>query len=704
MLVTGGLQISNGGFVIEPAPPAVILTDSFFKYVTLLISGDGVNNKTNNTFLDTSPYNFTISNPSNQLNITQSSFSPYSKNPGEWSVYFGGTGTIHFLNVAYNANLILSGEDCTIECWAYLDEVPQSGANASTPRAQPIAVQGVGSYSNNPNDHNWMLFVDNTNIYFGKSPNFVTANASVVPIRQWTHIVATMSSTGVGELYIDGVQVASQSGRTTLGTSTSYSTRIGRGTFGSGGGLSSDYEGYISNFRIVKGTRVYTTAFTPPTTPLTAITNTQLLTCQNNRVEDKSPNNFSIQRGATSMVVSTFSPFTSSDTYSPSVRGGSIYLNSAYIGPSSANALHSMGTGDFTIESWLYVRNIVTGQNTTLWGAYDSSIGLQTEMQQNGTLQFRANANVVITATETLKEGDWNHIALTRTSGVTKMFLNGKQTGSDYTDTNNYTFSLNRVMRVGSLSSSTSRFNVSDFRVIKGSSLYSANFSVPTTPLTSVSDTVLLMNGSNAGVYDSAKSIMALSTAGDVKISTTEKKFGNASIYFDGTGDYVRRPASSGDDYNLGLYKFGTGNFTIEMWAYFSRVTGVQYLYDGRAGSEGALPALYANGTSLVYRVSSVDRITAASALTANTWCHIALCRSGTSTRLFLDGVQVGTTYTDTTKYFGAGSGGPHFGASGVGAAGTSAFQGYLDEIRITKGVARYTANFTTPTEAFLAR
>lgn len=84
--------------------------------------------------------------------------------------------------------------------------------------------------------------------------------------------------------------------------------------------------------------------------------------------------------------------------------------------------------------------------------------------------------------------------------------------------------------------------------------------------------------------------------------------------------------------------------------------------------------------------------------MSATTWTHIALCRSGSSTRLFLDGVQTGSTYTDTNNYLGPANR-PVIGASGLSLGG-SALNGYIDDLRITK-FARYTANFTPPTAAF---
>lgn len=701
MLIVGGFTLSGGdGFVIQTSPPPLVTTDLSFKYVTLLISGEGINGQTNNVYLDSSGYNWSWQAVQNPTYSSQSSYSPNSKASGEWSVFFpGSVFATPYANIAYNANLLLNGQDCTVECWAYLDEAPQSGANASAPRAQVIACQGVGSYTNSPSDHNWMLFADNSSIYFGKHPNFVTANSSLLPVNQWTHIAATMSSTGVGEIYIDGVQVASQSGRTTLGNSVSYVTRIGYGLLGSGAGSDSIYEGYISNFRIAKS-RVYTANFTPSATPLTAITNTQLLTCQDNRFKDNSPNNITIDASATIMVTPS-SPFTSAVSYNTAIHGGSISLSSSNL-VLAANSVFALGTGDFTIEGWYNFRSLSGSTTNGIWTALASGKGhyLRTgTFATAGILTFYGTdfSSSSISASAPVRAGRWYHLAVSRVNSVTRFFIDGIVQGS-FVDYNNYPTSQ---LILGSSTSIEADYNMSDFRIIKGTGLYTANFSLPSAPLTAVNNTVILLNGTNAGVYDSTKNTRALATFGNVALSTTQKKFGNTSIYFDGTGDYVRR--TFGGDLTQRTLKLGKGGFTIELWAYFERVTGVQYLYDGRGGSEGARPAIYANSTSLIYRVSSADRITASSVLTANTWHHIAVSRSGTSTKMFLNGSQVGSTYTDTTNYLADTFSyvNPTIGASSVGAAGSSAFQGYMDDIRVTKSVARYTDNFTPPTETF---
>lgn len=180
----------------------------------------------------------------------------------------------------------------------------------------------------------------------------------------------------------------------------------------------------------------------------------------------------------------------------------------------------------------------------------------------------------------------------------------------------------------------------------------------------------------------------AVTLNGNASRSAAQSKFGGYSAYLDGTGDYITVP--SGSD-----FAFGTGDFTVEFW-FMQTVAANPYLLDFRPNSttNGAYVTTYISAGTVVFFTNSAARITS-SAITTGAWYHVAVCRSGTSTRLFLNGTQAGSTYTDSTNYIAS--------PVNIGASGNGLFPltGYFDDIRITKGVARYTANFAVPTEAF---
>lgn len=188
---------------------------------------------------------------------------------------------------------------------------------------------------------------------------------------------------------------------------------------------------------------------------------------------------------------------------------------------------------------------------------------------------------------------------------------------------------------------------------------------------------------------DSSSSGHTVTANGNAQIDTAQSKFGGASYLSDGTGDYLRLPSHAD-------FGFGTGDFTVDLWMR-PATTGDMWIYMGEANADADV-GVRIETNKLVYFRPNVDYITGTTSVSADTWYHVAVARSGTSTKLFLDGTQEGSTLSDSVDY-GA-SRQPFIGAL---YDASLSFNGWLDEIRISKGVARWTANFTPPTEAYSA-
>jgi hypothetical protein len=196
---------------------------------------------------------------------------------------------------------------------------------------------------------------------------------------------------------------------------------------------------------------------------------------------------------------------------------------------------------------------------------------------------------------------------------------------------------------------------------------------------------LLHMDGTNGSTTftDSSSFGRTITRSGNTQISTAQSKFGGAGALFDGSSDFL----TMADAAELEL----TGDFTIETQCYPLSTTdriiaghntqNVQVFRLNWAGS-GWL-GCFLNGTS-------IGPFTAG--IVANSWQHLAIARSGSNTRIFVEGTQIGTTETTWTGSFKLNLLGGMFGLD---------FNGYLDEFRVTKGVARYTSNFTPPTAAF---
>jgi hypothetical protein len=181
-----------------------------------------------------------------------------------------------------------------------------------------------------------------------------------------------------------------------------------------------------------------------------------------------------------------------------------------------------------------------------------------------------------------------------------------------------------------------------------------------------------------------------VSAGGNAQHSTAQYKFGTASFLLDGTGDYISSPSTTD-------FQFSTGAFTIEFFIRRSRTGVAEILFDQRNAEPEVVPSIYINsGDKLIYYINGADRITGTTSLTTGVWHHVAVSRVAGNTRLFLNGTQEGSTYVDANNYALRAV---KFGARNYDNA--QAFQGYIDEIRITKGLGRYSGTFTPTTTQF---
>ena len=203
--------------------------------------------------------------------------------------------------------------------------------------------------------------------------------------------------------------------------------------------------------------------------------------------------------------------------------------------------------------------------------------------------------------------------------------------------------------------------------------------------------TYVFITGKGTGEFVIANKLpKTLSRFGDSQLDTAQKKFGSASILLDGTEDNVKVP----DDEDFG---FGTSNFCIEAFIRPGSVSGIQRLFDLRnASATDTAPTMYLNGTALHYGVGNTSHINGGT-LSTGTWYHVAVARNGGTTKLFLDGTELGT-YSDANNY---GTTKAVIIGSDYQESPSEAFNGHLDEVRISKASARFTAGFTPTTSEY---
>jgi hypothetical protein len=279
-----------------------------------------------------------------------------------------------------------------------------------------------------------------------------------------------------------------------------------------------------------------------------------------------------------------------------------------------------------------------------------------------------------------------------RAGTTVTLYLNGSSLG---TWTSSATFSgttyIGAEFYNGSVTGVCTGY-ISNVRLVNGTAVYTAAFTPPTQPLQPVPNTVLLLNGTNAGIVDRSEN-NNLVTVGNTSLSTAQTRFNPTSIFFDGTGDYlttIDNPA----------WSLLTSNFTIEFWYNPTSIAANHILVQQGADVNNRWILYWSTTTGMSFDVASASstiiacRQGATTGWTAGTWYYVTLVRNGNVFTIYRNGVSIATlTDTDSIPDF---SGLLYVGGGNL--SGDTSLNGYIDDLRITPGVARYTSNFTPPT------
>jgi hypothetical protein len=204
----------------------------------------------------------------------------------------------------------------------------------------------------------------------------------------------------------------------------------------------------------------------------------------------------------------------------------------------------------------------------------------------------------------------------------------------------------------------------------------------------SATSTALLLNfnGANEGTTftDSSPNALAVTANGDAQISTAQSKFGGASALFDGN-DFVSVANSE-------ALAFGSGDFTIEFWIYPLTTPVFVLGYGDAATAPGSAWSFHSGGTWDFYHSDDQSVSLTPPSLALNAWNHVSVVRTGGDIVLFLDGIEV------DRETIGGASINTVTSPLKIGAYAFGGTDGYIDDLRILKGRALYTDNFTPPT------
>lgn len=375
---------------------------------------------------------------------------------------------------------------------------------------------------------------------------------------------------------------------------------------------------------------------------------------------------------------------------SASFAGGHLIIASTQV---------NFGTSDFTVDFWLRIN--ATGVVYTLFDSGGTTTGVSLRKNAANQLVFKASNVDRITGATALTTGTWYHVAVTRSNGSTKLFLNGAQQGSTYADSNSYV--AVSAPTIGSTVAGAETLNgfMDEIRVLNGRAAWTAAFAVPTMAYsgltTVIGDLGLLLHfdGTDASttITDSGGQDHVFTALGNAQLDTAQFKFGTASLLLDGTGDYIQGDGS--DEFAL-----GTGEFTIDFWVRFNTAGTQVVLYDSRpiGFSTGPYVTIYRNASNqIVFYANGANRITGTTAWPTGSFIHFALTRQAGATQLWGNGVQEGSPYADTNDYANA-TNRPVMGVDGSTLG--SGVNGWIDEVRIVKGLALWTQPFNVPTRA----
>jgi hypothetical protein len=375
----------------------------------------------------------------------------------------------------------------------------------------------------------------------------------------------------------------------------------------------------------------------------------------------------------------------------------------------------SLGTGNFTIDFWVNFSS--TAARTPFVCKYlNATNQFRFAWIEGGYIQLYVTIGgddriltTLVTWTPTV--GTWYHIALVRSGTNIYTFINGALSG---------TFAVGSIdmgtiaspLLIGSHSTYFLNGYMDEVRFMKGYAAWTSAFTPPTERYPGREEycggsgvdanTALLIHGdgtdSSTNIVDSSFiTPKQITPVGSAQIKTAQSKFGSSSILLNGTTDYLTIPDSA--DWYI------TGDYTVEFWINFTSLTGYQVVYGQKTDNSNYFDWFYYNSTFVVDYVaagSAVFRYTVPFSASTGIWYHVAVVRSGNTWNTYIDGVA-GSKTLNVGSYSYAPpdmSGVLYVGQDGFG----SYVKGYLDEFRVSKGIAKYSADFTPATIPFKGR
>lgn len=682
--------------------------DPYAKDVTELKTAIAGSGGFNWYFQDSSPYEWTIYRSGE---VVQGSLNPYW--PNNWSVLF--TDPNDKINLPASSGLI-GTSDYTFECWVNFE----SNNDGDGSIAGQQSLMSYGTSGNVPR-----LYSSTAALVFATGATVRANVANAVRTFIWYHIAVVRSGSGANNcaLFLNGSRIAQ------FTDTTDYNT--GTAEFG-GEGAANYLLGWMSNIRLVNSA-VYSpssTTITVPTSPLTAVAGTLYLLANTSGWRDLSSNNYVITTTNNPRVFPR-GPFNLTTYYnSPQNYVGSAVFDGSgdYLYPPNTDLAFALGSGDFTVECWFYPYDESTNRTLISNGGFSTN-RWKLEYRNSGAgystvLTFwvgNVSTTVpVLVGTSLIEYNGWTHVAVSRSGSTIRLFVNGTLQNSATISVAVDAGTLEQIFVGGAGASNYFYGAICQPRVVKGTAVYTASFSLPTQPLTAITNTVFLLNNTRAALYDgSANTIYRVSNLQQNSLSPV-KANGVSSIWTAGNNSFVR------GDWEQYVTR---GPFTFECWYWMSN-SNVTHMLSAPSGAgygsrnRGfAISPLNNLGFCFFFKRDGYTtfggygtQITP----TANAWHHYAATRDINNVwRFFIDGVQY--AYTTVFATWLSNTYGPFSnsyvimqgtlsgwieasGPIGINTDDQGYFaRGYMQDMRLT-AACRYTSNFTPITPPLTPR
>ena len=666
--VITGLNLSGNkwGIDIKEEWDAKSVTgDQYYNSCSLLLHLNGTNGST--TFTDNSPSPKTVtSNNGAAISTAQSKF-------GGASAFFDGTDDL--VTVSDNSGFDFGSGDFTIEYWEYRTDSSNNktalarNTSGRTPYMSGYAFSGVLYF---------YVSFDGSNWAFNLNQGDITLNA-------WNHFAITRQG-NVFRTFKNGSQTSTT---TTSGTFPAGSAALEIGRWAANASVY--YQGYIDELRITKGVARYTNNFT---TSSVAFPNNASLTQYATKYVGLigGLNDRSVDYGIEKLSDTSLKVVKMTQTTSPLVGSGSLSgsVDRVYVNVLDYTKVSVTSSYSLLSKTASYALNASGGGSTLRTGSrypITASRAITASYALNGgtalvnqTMNYVSGSNLYVLSRSVVSPSD---VLLSVNGIIQTPITDYTVSASRVTFTESYPSGSKINARYLVTATNSSDVNLANI-VLTGTTTGDAYY-----PQVSA---LLHFDGTNGSttITDNSKNNLTVTATNGAFISTVQSKFGGASVFLDGTNDYLVSQTTP-------MLTFGTNDLTVELWIYqtVSSVSAYKALVGDDVYSSVGGWILYSYNNQLNLWKGGTEIISPSGTLTLNSWNHIVWTRASGNNRIFINGTQVGSTVSDSTNYVSS--------VIYIGASKTNTlnFAGYIDELRITNGYARYTSNFTPPTAAF---